>query len=165
MDEIWQRYSDGEALYADSNKINNGKQYKTPKGRIVYGGGGIMPDIFVPLDTSTFQRSSAKVILDGTLYKFVYLYYLQHKSQLQEFATPEEFVKDFNNVNEMWHQLVQYSLKDTINLNTVPETDKLSLEKRLKANLARFRWRSEGYYEVLNTDDPVIKKAIEVLEK
>ncbi|MCC7401195.1 MAG: S41 family peptidase [Chitinophagaceae bacterium] len=165
IDEIWQRYSDGEALYADSNKINNGKQYKTPKGRIVYGGGGIMPDIFVPLDTSTFQRSSAKVILDGTLYKFVYLYYLQHKSQLQEFATPEEFVKDFNNVNEMWHQLVQYSLKDTINLNTVPESDKLSLEKRLKANLARFRWRSEGYYEVLNTDDPVIKKAIEVLEK
>lgn len=165
MDEIWQRYSDGEALYADSNKINNGKEYKTPKGRIVYGGGGIMPDIFVPIDTSTFQRSSAKVLLDGTLNKFVYLYYLQNKSQIQKYSSPEEFIRNFKDDNEMWRQLVEYSLKDTVNLNTVPESDRISLEKRLKANLARFRWRSEGYYEVLNTEDPVVKKAIEVMEK
>ncbi len=165
MDEIWERYSDGEALYADSNKISNGKEYKTPKGKIVYGGGGIMPDIFVPIDTSTYQRSSAKILFDGTLYKFVYLYYLQHKSQVQQYATPEDFIKNFNTDNEMWQQLVKYASQDTVNLKTVPETDKESLEKRLKANLARFKWRNEGYYEVLNTDDAVIKKAIGVLEQ
>ncbi|MBS1920708.1 MAG: S41 family peptidase [Bacteroidetes bacterium] len=165
MDEIWKRYSDGEALHADSNKVSNGKEYKTPKGRIVYGGGGIMPDIFVPIDTSTFQRTAAKVLLDGTLYKFVYLYYLQHKSLVQQYANPEDFVKNFNHENEMWQQLVQYAAKDTVNLKSVPESDKESLEKRMKANLARFKWRNEGFYEVLNTDDAVIKKAIEVLEK
>jgi carboxyl-terminal processing protease len=165
MDEIWERYSDGEALYADSNKITNGKKYKTPKGRIVYGGGGIMPDIFVPIDTSTYQRSSAKILFDGTFYKFVYLYYLQHKSQVQQYATPEDFIKNFNTDSEMWQQLVKYTAQDTVNLKSVPETDKESLEKRLKANMARFKWRNEGYYEVLNTDDAVIKKALEVLEK
>jgi carboxyl-terminal processing protease len=165
MDEIWQRYSDGEALYADSNKISNGREYKTPKGNIVYGGGGIMPDIFVPLDTSTYQRSSAKILLDGTLYKFVYLYYLQHKSLVQQYATPQDFIKHFNNDNEMWQQLVKYASQDTVNLKSVPETDKESLEKRLKANLARFKWRNEGFYEVLNMDDAVIKKALQVLEK
>src|ERR1700704_715631 len=50
MDEIWERYSNGETLYADSNKTHIGKEYKTPSNRIVYGGGGIMPDIFVSLD-------------------------------------------------------------------------------------------------------------------
>lgn len=165
MDEIWQRYSDGEALYADSNKIKNGKEYKTPKGRFVYGGGGIMPDIFVPIDTSTFQRNSAKVLLDGTLYKFVYLYYLQHKTSLQQFATPEDFIQNFKQDNEMWQQLVNYAAKDTVNLKTTPEKDKETLELRMKANLARYKWRNEGMYEVLNSTDPVIKKALEVLEK
>ncbi len=165
MDEIWERYSDGEALYADSNKISNGKEYKTPKGRIVYGGGGIMPDIFVPIDTSTYQRSSSKVLIDGTFYDFVYTYYLQHKNQVQQYASPEDFIQHFNNVNEMWQQLVSYASKDSVNLKTVPEEDKQSLEKRLKANLARFKWRNEGFYEVLNADDAVIKKALEVMEK
>lgn len=165
MDEIWQRYSDGEALYADSNKISIGKEYKTPKGRIVYGGGGIMPDVFVPIDTSTFQRSSAKILFDGTLYKFVYLYYLQHKSIVQSFATPAEFIQHFTQGNDMWQQLVSYASRDTVNLRTIPEKDKEALEQRMKANLARFKWRSDGMYEVLNTSDSVIKKAMEVLEK
>lgn len=165
MDEIWQRYSDGEALYADSNKISNGKEYKTPKGRIVYGGGGIMPDIFVPIDTSTFQRSSAKILFDGTLYKFVYLYYLQHKSFVQQFATPEDFLQHFNQENEMWQQLVSYAAKDTVNLKIVPEKDKEALQQRMKANLARFKWRNQGMYEVLNTTDPVINRALEELKK
>src|SRR6186997_530842 len=47
MDEIWQRYSNGEALYADSNKVSKGEAFKTNCGKILYGGGGIMPNIFV----------------------------------------------------------------------------------------------------------------------
>lgn len=165
MDEIWQRYSDGEVLYADSNKIKNGKQYKTHNGKIVYGGGGIMPDIFVPIDTSTFQKASARILTNGTFYKFIYLYYLQRKSLLQQFKTPDEFLLHFKNGNEMWQQLVRYALQDTVNLNTVPLSDKEALEKRLKANLARFKWRNEGYFEVLNSDDSMIKKSLEVMEK
>src|SRR6185295_2084573 len=64
MDEIWQRYSNGESLYADSNKIQNGKQYKTPSNHIVYGGGGIMPDVFVPIDTATYPAGINELFID-----------------------------------------------------------------------------------------------------
>jgi carboxyl-terminal processing protease len=165
MDEIWERYSNGESMYADSNKINSGKEYKTKKGKIVYGGGGIMPDVFVPLDTSTYQRNISQMLVDGAFNNFVYNYYLQHKSQLQQYSSPSDYIRHFNNENDMWQQLENYVSKDSVNLKTIPVKDKESLEKRLKAYLARFRWRNEGFYEVLNTDDAVIKKALEEMAK
>ena len=165
MDELWQRYSNGEVLYADSNKVSNGKVYKTPKGKIVYGGGGIMPDIFVPLDTSTYQRSVSRLLINGTLNNFVYNYYLQHKSQILQYSSLSDFVEHFKDENEMWDEFVKYAANDSVNLKSVSQRDKESLKKRLKANLARFRWRSTGFFEVLNSDDVVIKKALEELAK
>lgn len=165
MDEIWQRYSDGEALYADSNKIANGKQYKTLKGKIVYGGGGIMPDIFVPIDTSTYPHSIGKLVIDGTLNNCVYNYYLKHKSELQQYSDASDYVEHFTNENEIWDEFTRFAQKDSVNLRSVSQKDKLSLEKRLKAYLARFRWRNSGFYEVLNAEDPAVKKALDVMEK
>ncbi len=165
MDEIWNRYSNGEDLYADSNKISNGKEYKTPKGKIVYGGGGIMPDVFVPLDTSTFQPNISKLLIDGSLNKYVYHYYLQHKKEIQQYTSASDYNEHFKNENELWNQFVKYASKDSVNLKSISSKDKESLQKRLKAYLARFRWRNNGFYEVLNTDDTVVKKALEVLDK
>ena len=165
MDEIWQRYSDGEALYADSNKVAIGKQYKTRNGKIVYGGGGIMPDIFVPLDTSTFTRNVSKALVDGSFNNFVYDYYLQHKNEIQQYKDAMDYVQHFNKENDMWDQFVKYELKDSINVRDISAKDKASVEKRLKAYLARFRWRTDGFYEVLNSDDRVVQKALEELEK
>src|SRR6185503_1526890 len=69
MDEIWQRYSNGEALYADSNKVSKGEAFKTNCNKMVYGGGGIMPDIFVSIDTSAFP-SDVNRFLDGHFNNF-----------------------------------------------------------------------------------------------
>jgi carboxyl-terminal processing protease len=165
MDELWNRFSNGELLYADSNKVNNGKQYKTRGGKIVYGGGGIMPDIFVPIDTSTYEQKINKMIIDGNFNGFVYNYYLQHRKQVDQYANAADYTQQFNNNNEMWNGLVNYAVKDSVNLTTVSAKEKESLQKRLKAYLARFRWRNAGFYQVLNSDDPVIKKALEVLAK
>jgi carboxyl-terminal processing protease len=68
-------------------------------------------------------------------------------------------------MEDAWNSLVTAALKDSIDLNKVSEADKNYLKKRIKAQLARYRWRTEGYYEVLNSSDPVIKKALEVLSK
>jgi carboxyl-terminal processing protease len=163
MDEISNRYSNGELLYADSNKISNGKQYKTHGGKILYGGGGIMPDIFVAIDTSSYPLIVNKVLLDGNFNSFVYNYYLQHKKQVNQYSTTNDYIKGFNNSDEMWGQFVNYASKDSVNLETVPAKDKESLEKRLKAYLARFRWRNAGFYQVLNSDDPAILKSVQVL--
>jgi carboxyl-terminal processing protease len=165
MDEIWERYSNGEVFYADSNKVSNGKEYKTRKGKIVYGGGGIMPDIFVPFDTSNNQRSINRFLFNGSLNNYVYNYYLQHKSQIQQYISASDYIGHFIYENELWDQFVKYAAKDSINLKTISSKDKESLQKRMKAYLARFRWRNTGFYQVLNTDDAVIKKALEELAK
>ncbi|MDP4265444.1 MAG: S41 family peptidase [Bacteroidota bacterium] len=165
MDEIWERYANGEALYADSNKITNGRQFKTNKGKIVYGGGGIMPDIFVPADTSSYPVGVNRLLGDGSFNSFVYRYYLQHRSQVDGYASATDYTSHFNHLDELWSQFVNYVTKDSVDLTVVSPKQKESLQKRLEAYLARFKWRNYGFYQVLNTDDPVVIKALEELKK
>jgi carboxyl-terminal processing protease len=165
MDEIWERYSNGQALYADSNKISNGKKYTTPGGKIVYGGGGIMPDIFVPIDTSTYPYPVNKILLDGTFNNFVYKYYLQHKSQVDGYAAAGEYIQKFNHLDEMWNQFLNFVSMDSVDAKSLSEQQKESLKKRLEAYLARFKWRNYGFFQVLNEDDAMMKKALEVISR
>jgi carboxyl-terminal processing protease len=162
MDEIWERFSNGESLYADSNKINNGKEYKTPSGRIVYGGGGIMPDFFVPIDTATYPAGVNRVFVNGHFNSFVYTYYLKNRSQIDQYSNAAEYIQRFDKLNELWEQFVNYADKqDSVNLRSLTDKQRGSLQMRLQAYLGRFKWRNSGYYQVLNSDDAAIKKAIE----
>lgn len=165
MDELWERYSNGEVLYADSNKINNGKVYKTASGRTVYGGGGIMPDIFVPIDTSTYPAGINNLLLNGSFNNFVYLYYLKNRQQIDKYPSTAEYIQHFNQSGEMWDQFVNYTVNDSVDLRTVSAKQKESLQKRLEAYLARFRWRNNGYFQVLNNEDAVINKALEEIKR
>jgi carboxyl-terminal processing protease len=165
MDEIWERFSNGEALYADSNKVNNGKNYITPAGDTLYGGGGIMPDRFVPVDTATYPAGINRLFVNGSFNSFVYTYYLKNKTQVDQYTSATDYVQRFNQLNEMWDQFVNYAKKDSVKLDTVTAKQKESLQKRLEAYLARFRWRSDGFYQVLNNEDAVVKKALEELKK
>ncbi|MEP7374042.1 MAG: S41 family peptidase [Chitinophagaceae bacterium] len=165
MDEIWERFSNGEALYADSNKINNGKNYITPAGDTVYGGGGIMPNRFVPIDTTTYPRGINRLFANGRLNSFVYTYYLKNRTQIDQYTSSTDYVNRFGQLNEMWDQFVNYAKKDSVNLDSVTTKQKESLQKNLEAYLARFRWRNDGYFQVLNNDDAVVKKALEEMKK
>ncbi len=166
MDEIWDRFSNGESLYADSNKVNNGKAYKTPSGRNVYGGGGIMPDIFVPIDTASYPAGVNKLFINGSFNSFVYTYYLKNKVHFDKYSSATDYANRFEKLDEMWVQFVNYTAsKDSVNLRNVSTKQKESLQKRLEAYLGRFRWRNTGYYQVLNSEDDVIDKALESLKK
>ncbi|MBS1654962.1 MAG: S41 family peptidase [Bacteroidetes bacterium] len=161
MDEIWHRYQSGEMVSADSNKIENGKEYKTPKGTILYGGGGIMPNVFVPYDTSNIQRGLTRLYIDGTFNNYVYNYYIQHASQMNTYSNPSDFIQRFHDEDNMWKGFEMFAEKDSVHLNTISGKEKESAMGRLKAYLARFKWRNNGLYQVLNTDDPVIKAALQ----
>jgi carboxyl-terminal processing protease len=95
----------------------------------------------------------------------MYTYYIRHMYELNKFTTPQDFTKNYNNLEPMWQELVAYAAKDSIDLKQVSGVDKDYLQKRIKAQLARFKWRTKGFYEVVNGDDPAIKKALGVLEK
>jgi carboxyl-terminal processing protease len=166
MDEIWQRYRNGELLHADSNKINKGQIYKTfIEKRPVYGGGGIMPDVFVPIDTNYIQHNVTKLYLETTFNNFVYNYYVANLSRFNQYRSATEFAQKFTGINDAWSQLVNYALRDTIYLKNIPPKDQEGIKESLKAYLARYKWRTEGFFEVLNMNDIAVKKALEVLNE
>lgn len=163
MEEILDRYQNGEMINPDSIHQNKDKTYKTNSGRTVYGGGGIMPDVFVPLDTSVYTRSVTKLYLDGRFNNFVYQYYIHNQPLFQPYKSPADFAARYKNTEDAWQQLVAYAQKDSINLQKVPQSDRKNIEERIKAYLARLKWRTQGFYEVYNSHDPVVLKAKEVL--
>ncbi|HZI54719.1 MAG TPA: carboxyl-terminal protease, partial [Chitinophagaceae bacterium] len=127
--------------------------------------GGIMPDVFVPIDTATYPSGINRLFANGTFNSFVYTWYLKHRSAIDKFATSAEFVQKFDRLDEVWEQFVTYAKKDSVDLSTVTEKQKMSLQKRLEAYLARFKWRSSGFYHVLNDQDAVISKAREIINR
>jgi len=165
MDEVWKRYSNGEMFSADSNKINHGPQYRTPGGKIVYGGGGIMPNEFVALDTATYPARINNMFISGRFESFVYQYYLAHKNILDGYKNAGQYIREFNQLDNMWSQFTTYMAKDSVQASQLNTRQQESLRYRLEANLARFRWRTSGYYQVMNNEDVAFRKALELVKK
>ena len=165
MEEIYDRYQNGEMLSADSMHFSKDHPYKTNNGRTVYGGGGIAPDLFVPIDSSLYIRSVTRLYLDGRFNNFVYSYYIQHLPEWEQYKSPGEFAAKYKDSEDAWEKLVAFAEKDTINLSKIPAKDKQEIQDRIKAYLARFRWRTQGFYQVANSNDKMIKAAINELKK
>jgi carboxyl-terminal processing protease len=163
-DEIMSRYHHGELVTADSNKIQQGKAYKTSQGKLVYSGGGIMPDVFVPFDTTSYSSALSSLYISNTLNDFVYNYFIRHKEELKKYPSAVAFAQQFQQEEALWSELVAFAAKDSINLQNVPPADKANAQRRIKALIARQPWRTEGFYQVLNVSDPTVRKALEVLK-
>ncbi len=165
MEDLNERYQHGEMFSADSiHYLKDQKIYKTHSGRTVYGGGGIVPDVFVALDTSVFTKSVTQLYLDGRFNNFVYQYYIKNINIFQQYKNPADFAARYQNSEDAWNQLIVYAQKDSINLKNIPEKDKRNIQEQIKAYMARLKWRTQGYYQVFNSFDPAVQKALEVLK-
>jgi carboxyl-terminal processing protease len=165
-DEILARYHHGELVNADSNKIEQqGKAYKTSRGKLVYGGGGIMPDVFVPFDTTSFSPALTSLYISSTLNDFVYNYFIQHKDEIRQYKSAVDFALHYRQQDNMWDDLIAFAAKDSIDISHLQPVEKANAERRVKALIARQPWRTTGFFEVLNLDDATIKKALEVLNR
>jgi carboxyl-terminal processing protease len=165
MEEIYERYENGEMLSADSMHFSKDHPYKTNAGRTVYGGGGIAPDVFVPIDSSLYIRSITQLYLDGRFNNFVYTYYIQHLPEWERYKSPGDFTARYQNSADAWNKLVEFAAKDTINLKNIPADDKKEIQDRIKAYLARFKWRTQGFYQVANSNDKMVKAALNEIKK
>jgi len=163
-EEVMERFHNGEVIHGDTSATHSGTVYKTKGGKIVYGGGGITPDIFVGLDTSNLAKSITGLYVNGTLSRFTYDYYIQHMSNFRQFKDAESFASGFRDDEKVWKSLTDYAAKDTIDIRKIQPQDKLILQNRIKAMFARLLWRTEGYYEITNASDPVVKKAVEFMD-
>jgi len=152
---IQRSYNTGKTEYRDAflARYNNGERAKATRCKTGNK----------KMDRTTLKTN--RLFNSGALNKFMYKYYLQQRSELNNFKNTEEFLSGYNNQENAWKALVEFSAKDTIDLKNISSEDKAYVQKRIKAHLARYQWRTEGYYEVLNSFDPAIKKAMEELAK
>jgi carboxyl-terminal processing protease len=162
--EEFNRYSSGELESQDSIKINDSLKYTTPGGKIVYGGGGIIPDVFVPIDTSGRSHYLAEVMYNGLVNDFAFDYADKQRSKLKEtYQSVESFNKNFNISPAVFDEFVAYSQKNGV--KPVEKQIKISeplIKLQLKALIARNIWNNKGFYPVLQKEDNVLNKALEL---
>jgi carboxyl-terminal processing protease len=159
------RFTHGELLHADSIHFPDSLKFKTPGGKIVYGGGGIMPDIFVPLDTAGGSRYITDLFNADAIALWSLDYTHAHSAELQRYSI-STFGESFSIKNEMISDLVQAGEKNKVKKDAAGLSRSQNLLKRyMKASIARNLWGDEGYYQVWNSEDPVIKAALIVLQE
>jgi carboxyl-terminal processing protease len=162
--DINERFQRGEFVQEDTSAGKDTTVYQTAKGRRVYGGGGIRPDVFVPMDTSA--ENEYLYALRSFVPEFVYKYSSTHAGLLEQYKSEDDFVSKFNVPENMETEFYTYA--KTAGLIDNKDKDKKikdKLDLSLKALLAKQAWRMEGYYEVINQNDKVVKVAVERMEK
>lgn len=164
-EDIMNRFHHGEMSFADSIKHTNEPVYKTASGKLVYGGGGITPDVFVPYDTTAFDKQLATVYLTGTLNNFIYINYLDHQQQFDSYKTPRDFEKKYSVDASTLNDFKNYVARDSIDFSLDSPKERSQLEKQIKTLTARQIWRTEGLYEVANPQDETVQKALQVLSQ
>ncbi|RYF84911.1 MAG: S41 family peptidase, partial [Chitinophagaceae bacterium] len=148
-DEITDRYTNGGILRADS-VTPGGKVFTTKAGKKIYENGGIMPDVFVPADTSKMGSSMMKLYAKGTLNDFGYRYYLANPGIKNQYKTSKDFAQNFALTAADWKTFEEQAGKDSISIAGISDAEKATLTKALKASLGRQLFRVGGYFEVIN---------------
>lgn len=163
--DLLTRYEHGEFFSADSIKQDETEVYHTRLGRPVYGGGGIMPDIFVPQDTTGMTSYFRMAANRGLIIRYTFDYTDQNRSTLQKYDTPEKmeaYLKGQNLLNKFAAWAEKKGLKRRNNL--MMKSRRL-FEMSLYGNIIYNMLGMEAYVEYLNESDKTVLKAVEILEK
>ncbi len=150
----------------DSIKFPDSLKFKTPKGKIVYGGGGIMPDIYVPIDKDTTLAYYNKVLNKGIIYQFAFDYTDKNRAMLNRFKTFESFNNGFNITGEIYSDFTDYARKQGVSREKGdPAPSDARIKVMIKAYIGRNILDNPGFFPLLNSIDPTFLKAVDVLEK
>lgn len=160
--EAERRLQNGELSNANKIKQDDTTKYYTGQGRIVFGGGGITPDVFVPIDTS--YSSVYFTSVRQKIPQFISRW-MESQNRMNLSAALPEFARSYTVTDEILEALVAYAEKQDIKRNpTELAKCRTELKLQLKARLAKTLFGDEGLYKVLNDDDPAVEKAVQVLK-
>ena len=163
--DLLTRYEHGEFFSADSIKQNENEVYYTGLGRKVYGGGGIMPDIFVPHDTLGMTSYFRMAANRGLIIRYTFDYTDQNRSKLAEFKTNEE-MSDYLKTQNLLVKFARWADKKGLKKrNNMLITSKELFETSIYGNIIYNMLGIEEYIKYLNKTDKTVLKAVEVLEK
>jgi carboxyl-terminal processing protease len=162
--DIYNRYYHGEFLEKDSISLNDSLIFYTSGGRKVYGGGGIMPDIFVPIDTAGYTPLYGEINKKNLTYKFSLEYVDKHRNKLLPIKNLNE-LQDFMNKTDAFGQFWQYAKDNDVKINVEElEISRIYIENNFLAYIARQVLDEYTFYKVANRFDPSIDSALVVLK-
>lgn len=160
-EELSERMERGEFIHADSAHANDSLRYKTHGGRTVYGGGGIMPDHFVAMDTSHYSEYLQKLYAEGVISSFCYAYVDEERERLRNYKNALEFKKSFQIDDAFLKRFLVFAEKEGV------PTDRKGLaisdsflRTQLKSGIARLLWQNAGMYPILLEQDPFVLEAL-----
>ncbi|HYK75878.1 MAG TPA: S41 family peptidase [Daejeonella sp.] len=163
--EVAQRLKNGE-LSSDGNisdtLFNKQHTYLTRSGKVVYGGGGIMPDIYIPIDTSGLTNYYTSVSRKGIVNEFVFRHLINFNAKPSQ---PEVFLQNFTISKSQYDELVKLAAARNITSNGQQiQLSKKAIENDAKALLVRYYFGDEAFYKLLNNNDQAIARSLEVFK-
>ena len=162
-DEENTRFERGELSNSDSIHQNSTAIFKTANGRIVYGGGGIAPDIFVPVEP--YYKNAYYHQLKTWAIEYSYRYYLGHQKEMK-FGDWREFRRDFKVTDYSFAEFIKYAQRHEVPKDAAQLNDlKPALRQLIKARIARQMFGDEGYFGILNEEDPCVRRAHAALQQ
>lgn len=166
--ELVKRLEQGELMHADSIHLPDSLMFKTKRlGRTVYGGGGIMPDYFVPIDTTRYSDYHRDLVAKGVVIKTTLNYIEKNRKALtKNYRKFDDFNRKFEVSNELLDELRKEGEKSGVAFNeTEYNTSLPRIKTQLKALIARDIWEMSEYYQVMNQTDNVVQQALKIIEK
>jgi carboxyl-terminal processing protease len=164
--DYYHRYMNGELEHPDSIHFPDSLKFKTLAGKVVYGGGGIMPDIFIPIEKDSTLKFYNLAVNKNLLFQWSFDYTDKYRPQLSRFKNVDAFEANFQVTDAMYSDFLKYSEKKGLKHEgtNLAENDRRA-RILIKAYIGRNILDNEGFYPVLNTIDPAFKKAMEIVRK
>lgn len=162
FNDYMRRYKNGELQHADSIPIADSLKYVTPGGKIVYGGGGIIPDVFVPKDTNPARENLTVLLNSGFMNRFVFEL-LEKDRKYYNSLSKEEFDKKVVITDKMVDDFINFGHRGDINIRV--EDYKPLYKQYLKAVMAQQLFGTNAFERLKNDGDRIIEKVIELSQK
>ncbi|NEM96130.1 S41 family peptidase [Pontibacter sp. BT327] len=158
--DLLNRLERGEFFHPDSSLFVDSLKFKTSRGRVVYGGGGIMPDVFVPQDTSAFSEYLSQLYSNNVLREYALSYYKQNQKELEKMQFAQ-FRKSFEVTDKMLQDVVKLATRSEVKYNAAEfNRSKELIRNNLKAFIARSVYGNTGFYPVLHEADEEFQTAL-----
>ncbi|WP_423773057.1 S41 family peptidase [Bacteroides coprosuis] len=165
-EDILHRLERGEHISKDSIQLVDSLKYKTlTLSRTVYGGGGVMPDVFVPVDTTHVSSFFKYALSKGLLIQVSLEFVEQEGSLIKDKYSVDEFIQQFKTPESLFRRVQELAIENKFSFEqSEVDQSKSFLNTYLKALIARDIWSTEVFFRVFNQSDPILLKALEILE-
>lgn len=160
-----ERYEHGEFFSADSIKFNDSLKYETKKGRVVYGGGGIMPDYFVPLDTTNSSAYVSRLFNSDSSREYILDFVTENKGKFETMSM-NEYYEDYTVSDAMLQDLIKVGEKNKVEFDAKDfNSSKEYLRILMKAHLGRQLYDDSAFYKVINDINEVYLQAVNLFDE